>query len=1162
MDDSVGDQTEHAGAELSNGGGTSSPIDGQLDGSEPVPGAAGGGGDGGRIALAAGAVPPIDRQDHPSMPPPSGALPLWLRPGLQGASILDDICRFMGEFSGRLEERGLSIRPSLDHAWLDQENIAAVTTYTWPRFPQERLRCYVRGAGLSLANGTYSPSELDEGESGASLTLVGPNGCQICQQVRAAVGYDAPAAKSVSPRDFARVKGVAVAGREIEQKVVGEASRVPEESRTAATAPVVPQAPAAQLWCLLVPAESGPDMRSAYYSLGDGALPPSRGWRATDADEMPAPVLGFATHSDGDLDGGGRGGESATLTVGEGETTEALFDPAVPVARDDMDPVTIAAAGLSGADEMASSTPAAIETPLEAETGGGNFVSALSTERSRRRRKRRRSPELAAECAFEEGAADVAAEDRHANGFVKVDCLEAGDVGGSCGDSGGVLGLRSNAPDIETRLDSDRFVGAGTCSTEADLHVDGDEAVAAFKAEKWALPAPSGKLLLRAERTRELLRRTREGRASTLATREEQLLHQLDVAQGEYQEVLRESMAATVERVLSTRSGLRKEAEEEAASEAQLVSASTNRTGQGRSEEEVPSLEELVAEKAEELRNSPQNATDKGGSSPSPGREGDDHKASRGTDMPPIADAGWPWPMDWLSAPRAPPGTAVVQELPVGIIFGGLAGGGADVGSDDGGGADAPPFSIAVEAVEVVDVEGPEAAHVEYVLRVLYREVREARAKPTSTSAASAFSAAAGKYASAHPIPTDDPATTDLLALATAATGLLQRTRVIRKRLNSLCALHPRMMGELLEGRRLRPGGVESAESLNFPDPYELGTLEESILRIHRDKLTPRFKANTPIRKLSSQIEAYLSGLLQFLGGLKAAGDVDVRARMCRALNDALSTCDRFGRKRRRGECVLGVRIEDSTGGRLGSKGGDDARLRTQRRRCMGCKRMIAAEFLGMKKDYFPCRFSDALFCRSLCHSEDRRVIPHRVVHHWDFTPHRVCKDSAAFLDATHFLPVIDLPAESPRLFVAQQQPLRVVRSRRKQLHSLRRAVLFHAEGQCTSGARVFDTSMDGRTHLAVNPDLYSMDDLTGVKTGSLLDFLEEACEALVAHVMDECRTCEARNARVCGICCIGDPVFAFQVRYAVTTSVASLGRRAQRVLARARYPRSYGSMH
>lgn len=180
-----------------------------------------------------------------------------------------------------------------------------------------------------------------------------------------------------------------------------------------------------------------------------------------------------------------------------------------------------------------------------------------------------------------------------------------------------------------------------------------------------------------------------------------------------FPQVLRESMAATVERLLAARPGLRKEAEEEAMNEAQLVSTSTNSTGRGRSEEKVPSLEELVAEKTEELRNMPHNPTE-GGSSPSfAGQEEDNHKASRGTETLPIADAGWPWPMDWLSAPRAPPGTAEVQELPVGIIFGGLDGGDADVGSDDGVRAEAPPFSIVVAAVEVVDIEDAEAAHVE-----------------------------------------------------------------------------------------------------------------------------------------------------------------------------------------------------------------------------------------------------------------------------------------------------------------------------------------------------------------------------------------------------------------------------------------------------------------
>ena len=58
---------------------------------------------------------------------------------------------------------------------------------------------------------------------------------------------------------------------------------------------------------------------------------------------------------------------------------------------------------------------------------------------------------------------------------------------------------------------------------------------------------------------------------------------------------------------------------------------------------------------------------------------------------------------------------------------------------------------------------------------------------------------------------------------------------------------------------------------------------------------------------------------------------------MARVLNDALSTCDRAGRKRRRGDFVLSPRVEDIAGGRLGSGGGDDERLRVQKRRyvCM-----------------------------------------------------------------------------------------------------------------------------------------------------------------------------------------------------------------------------------
>ncbi len=75
-----------------------------------------------------------------------------------------------------------------------------------------------------------------------------------------------------------------------------------------------------------------------------------------------------------------------------------------------------------------------------------------------------------------------------------------------------------------------------------------------------------------------------------------------------------------------------------------------------------------------------------------------------------------------------------------------------------------------------------------------------------------------------------DRGTAELMALVTAAKGLLQRTRVLSKRLNSLCAIHPQLMWELEEARRLRPEGELGArideEPLEFPDPFELGTLE------------------------------------------------------------------------------------------------------------------------------------------------------------------------------------------------------------------------------------------------------------------------------------------------------------------------------------------------
>lgn len=99
---------------------------------------------------------------------------------------------------------------------------------------------------------------------------------------------------------------------------------------------------------------------------------------------------------------------------------------------------------------------------------------------------------------------------------------------------------------------------------------------------------------------------------------------------------------------------------------------------------------------------------------------------------------------------------------------------------------------------------------VQYVLRVVYREICRVD----------------------HPAakPAGNPDAAKLRYLSTATKGLVQRTRVLSKRLNSLCALHPQLMFELEQGdgQVLSSGGSDTIDQLTFPDPFELGMLEVS----------------------------------------------------------------------------------------------------------------------------------------------------------------------------------------------------------------------------------------------------------------------------------------------------------------------------------------------
>lgn len=173
-------------------------------------------------------------------------------------------------------------------------------------------------------------------------------------------------------------------------------------------------------------------------------------------------------------------------------------------------------------------------------------------------------------------------------------------------------------------------------------------------------------------------------------------------------------MDATKERVLSARSELREQAEAEAARDAQLVVGG----GDGRSAQEVPSLEELVAEKAEEYRTRPlsiRNGSAEEEAEPSVPAADRSRNTSRLEGTSPVAaeGVGWPWPIAWLSGPRASRTEAKIQGMKDNVEFGGFMGGEGDQGPDERDGAEVPPFSIEVAAVEAVDMEDPDAAHIE-----------------------------------------------------------------------------------------------------------------------------------------------------------------------------------------------------------------------------------------------------------------------------------------------------------------------------------------------------------------------------------------------------------------------------------------------------------------
>lgn len=506
-------------------------------------------------------------RDRPHRLLPPHLLPLWLRPGSQGASILDYICACLGSFQGRLIERGLSVRSSLDHAWLDQENIAAITTYTWPRFPRELLRCFVRGAGLLSVDGEYAPVadptiESEGGIAGnGSLVLIGPNGCQIrrllCRTddygISVADDESCPAAGAATDNNGESL-GVPVGDRG-DLDATKPILEVPPDKTVEPTMvkPVeTSMAPFVPCWCLIVPVspQNRAEKRIAYYCQGEGVLPPFRGWRATDAPDMPAPLLVFGKHSEGGaLSAEGVNSESRTDAGEEEEVAGRPFraaEAAIGLNLSETDP-TVDAAGTRTAGDAASievfQTTIAqpvMNPTLSARRGSAAYVAAdgncagagdLGTEETSaahssvhqiapfRRRKRRRPPERHDSARISScNNSDV---DGGANAMLRIVSPKLphaldNHVGNetSLTRAGGSVGQDTEGHDFaRSRIRAEG--GVTNMNGLGEEESEENQDLTSFEAERWRLPEPFGELLVRTERIRQLIVEKAEASLST-----------------------------------------------------------------------------------------------------------------------------------------------------------------------------------------------------------------------------------------------------------------------------------------------------------------------------------------------------------------------------------------------------------------------------------------------------------------------------------------------------------------------------------------------------------------------------------------------------------------------------------------------------------------------
>ncbi|XP_037088747.1 differentially expressed in FDCP 8 homolog [Pollicipes pollicipes] len=144
------------------------------------------------------------------------------------------------------------------------------------------------------------------------------------------------------------------------------------------------------------------------------------------------------------------------------------------------------------------------------------------------------------------------------------------------------------------------------------------------------------------------------------------------------------------------------------------------------------------------------------------------------------------------------------------------------------------------------------------------------------------------------------------------------------------------------------------------------------------------------------------------------------------------------------------------------------------------------------------CDYTGLYFC-SVCHWDDRAVVPGRVIHNWDFDKYSVSCGTRQYLELMCGKPVLDVEKANPFLFNFVDE-LRHVKKLREEMMLMKQYFL-----SCRAAleSRIL-LAFGGRQYFVESSHLYSMRDLMEVRSGQLLAFLLAVHAKFAKHIREE----------------------------------------------------------